>query len=166
MSKSMKNILIKNKPENSPIKSRRNESGFSLIEVTIALVVLLVAVLGIFATFTYATIYNGGNSRRSQALSIFQKEIELLRSAKFTPTTRDTSLAGGTRPPRIETNPVDGFSYLIEIKVDDDPFTTGNQIDDTKTLKEITLKVTPQNINGSWVIAFPTSVVFRRVRAN
>ena len=165
MSKSMKNIIIKNKPGNSPIKSRRNESGFSLIEMIIALVVLLVAVLGIFATFTYATIYNGGNSRRSQALSVFQKEIELLRSAKFTPTIMDTSLAGGTKTPKIVTA-IDGFSYLVEIKVDDDPFNSGNQTDNTKTLKEITLKVTPQNINGSWVIAFPTSVVFRRVRAN
>ncbi len=47
----------KNKPVNS---SRSGEKGFSLVEMIIALVVLLVAILGIFATFTFATIYNGG----------------------------------------------------------------------------------------------------------
>lgn len=158
-------MLDKTKPENSPVKNRKNESGFSLVEMIIALVVLLVAVLGIFATFTFATIYNGGNSRRSQALSVLQKESELLRSAKFTPTIMDTSLAGGTKTPRLVTA-VDGFSYLVEIEVDDNPFTTGVQTDNTRTLKEITLRVTPQNVTGSWVIAYPTTAIIRRVRAN
>lgn len=153
--------------ENKPVNSRgSSEKGFSLIEMIIALLVLLVAILGIFATFTFATIYNGGNSRRSQALSILQKESERLRSAKFTPTIMDSSLAGGTKTPRIETNPADGFSYLVEIKVDDDPFTTGVQVNNSRTLKEITLRVTPQNVSGSWVVAVPTSIIIRRVRAN
>ena len=141
------------------------ESGFSLIEVMIALGILLIAVLGIFATFTYATIHNGGNSRRSQALSVFQQEIELLRSAKFTPTIMDAALTGGTKTPKTVTA-ADGFKYLVEVRIDDDPAAPGVQTDNAKTLKEITLLVTPQAINGSWVVAFPTKMVFRRVRAN
>ena len=141
------------------------ESGFSLIEVIIALAILLVAVLGIFAAFTYSTIYNGGNSRRSQALSVFQQEIELLRSAKFTPTIMDSSLTGGVKTARTVTA-ADGFTYRVETTVDDDPFTAGVQVNNAKTLKEITLTVTPQAINGNWVVTFPTKVVLRRVRAN
>ena len=161
-----KNMSSRNKTENLPFKSEKSENGFSLVEVIIALVILLVAVLGIFATFTYATIYNGGNSQRSQALSVSQQQIELLRSAKFTPTIMDPSLEGGIKPP-VTVTAADGFSYLVEVTVDDDPFTSGlSPRDDTKTLKEITITVTPQAITGNWVVAYPINVVFRRVRAN
>lgn len=161
-------MIVKNKPEKKFIKDEKSESGFSLIEVIIALMILLVSVFGIFATFTYATIYNGGNSRRSQSLSVSQKEIELLRSKKFTPTIMDPDLTGGKKAPRSVFG-ADGFSYLVEVTIDDDPFTPNTpnpQINNSKTLKEITLKVTPQAVNGSWVLASPTTVVFRRVRAN
>jgi prepilin-type N-terminal cleavage/methylation domain-containing protein len=160
----MKNIYIKNKPENSPVKSKKNESGFSLIEMIIALAILLIAVLGIFATFTFATIYNSGNNRRSQALSLIQRESELLRSYKFTPTFPDPKLTGGIKTPRTET--IDGFTYQVKIKIDDDPFTPEIQIDGSKNLKEITLEVIPQNVRENWVVAVPTTVIIRRVRAN
>jgi prepilin-type N-terminal cleavage/methylation domain-containing protein len=158
-------MMITDKTQKNSSADACGENGFSLIEVMIALGILLIAVLGIFATFTYATIHNGGNSRRSQALSVFQQEIELLRSAKFTPTIMDASLTGGTKTPKTVTAS-DGFKYLVEVQVDDDPTVLGVQTDNTKTLKEITLSVTPQAINGSWVVAFPTKMVFRRVRAN
>ncbi len=168
-----KNMSSRNKTENLLFKNVKSENGFSLVEVIIALVILLVAVLGIFATFTYATIYNGGNSQRSQALSVSQQEIELLRSAKFTPTFTDPALTGGKKTPKPVTRTTidgDGGSYVVNITVDDDPFTDGIQIDNavpkTKTLKEITITITPQAITGSWVVAYPTTVVFRRVRAN
>lgn len=152
--------------ENLSSKNKTDENGFSLIEVSFALVVLLIALLGVFAAFTYVTIYNGGNSQRSQALSVAQQQIELLRSAKFTPTKMDTSLEGGTKPPAIVKG-ADGGNYLVEVAVDDDPFTSGiSPRDDTKTLKEITVTVTPQATSGSWVAAYPAKFVFRRVRAN
>jgi len=67
-----------------------NEAGFTLVETVIALVILLIAVLGVFGAFTYAIRFNTGNSARSQALSVLQREVESLRSAKFTPTITDT----------------------------------------------------------------------------
>jgi prepilin-type N-terminal cleavage/methylation domain-containing protein len=144
------------------------ESGFSLIEVIIALVIFLVSILGIFAAFTYAVKYNSGNSKRSQALSVLQQEVELLRSAKFTPTIyNDSSLTGGTKTPKTVTAS-DGFSYRVETIVDNDPVTLGVQStnNSTTTLKEITVTVIPQSVNGSWETAFPTRVVMRRVRGN
>ena len=152
--------------ENILLENPKNQSGFSLIEVIIALMILLIAVLGVFATFTYATIHNGGNSQRSQALSVSQQQIELLRSAKFTPTIMDTALQGGVKP-AVTVTAADGFKYTVNVAIDDDPFTPGlSPRDDTKTLKEITITITPQSITGSWVVAYPTTVVFRRVRAN
>jgi prepilin-type N-terminal cleavage/methylation domain-containing protein len=157
----------------------KKEKGFSLVEVIIALTILLVSVLGVFAVFTYATVYNSGNSRRSQALSILQQEVELIRSAKFTPTITDNyapttpdngrrDITGGTKAARIVKG-IDGASYKVETIVDNDPVLVGVQSEaDTPAtkLKEITLVVTPQSRVGSWVVAYPTKVVFRRVRAN
>jgi type II secretory pathway pseudopilin PulG len=159
---------------------RTSESGFTLIEAVIALLILLVAVIGIFAAITYSTIYNSGNSRRSQALSVLQKEVELLRSAKFLPAPRGADavtapptaddgrrdLTGGVKPNR-EVVSGDGSKYVVRITVDDDPFMAGTQIDATKHLKEITVSVTALGSRtGSWETGYQTTAVFRRVRSN
>ncbi len=158
----------------------KDESGFSLVEVIIALVILMVAVLGVFAAFTFATTYNTGNSRRSQALSVLQEEVELLRSAKFTRNKTDNyivtdpdnglrDITGGTKTTKPVKSKGDGSIFMVQTIIDNDPFTPDVQ-NDTQvpkpTLKEITVIVTPQAVNGSWITAFPTKAVFRRVRAN
>lgn len=162
----------------------RNEAGFSLIEVVIALLILMVAVLGVFGVFVYAITINSGNSNRSQALSILQKEVELLRSAKFTPavvsnvTTATPTCASADNGSRDITGGVkaaqrrcgaDGTAYIVDTTVDDDPFTPNTpspQVDTTTSMKDITLSVTPIGSNGNWITAYRTTVVFRRVRAN
>jgi prepilin-type N-terminal cleavage/methylation domain-containing protein len=139
--------------------------GFSLIEVIIAMVILMIVLLGVFVTFTYAVNYNAGNNSRSQALAVLQQEIELLRSAKFTPTITDAALIGGKKDARIVSS-ADRNRFRVEITVDDDPFEGDVQIDDTKTLKEITLTVTLENPTPGWQTAVPATVILRRVRAN
>src|SRR5688572_24825119 len=168
--------------KSSQFKTAKREDGFTLIEAVIALVILLIVVTGIFAAFTYSATLNTGNSRRSQALSVLQKEVELLRSAKFvhqstggadsyTPVDCDdprrnlTGTPAGT--PRTMSCPaVDGMTYRIETEIDDDPFTNGQQVDATKHLKEIRVTVTRPAPPGSWETAYVTRAVFRRVRAN
>jgi type II secretory pathway pseudopilin PulG len=148
-------------------KPSEGERGFSLVEVMIALLILMIAIMGVFAAFTYATVYNTGNSRRSQALSVLQQEVELLRSLKFNPPPAviDPSLAGGVKAPKTVIA-ADSATYIVEVTVDDDPFTAGVQTDATKTIKEITLAVTPLGSNNTWVTANRTRVIFRRVRSN
>jgi type II secretory pathway pseudopilin PulG len=151
-------------------KIHNDESGITLLEVVIALVLLTITVMGTFAAFTYATIYNSGNSRRSQALSVLQAEVELLRGVKFNPPPAviDATLAGGVKADKTVVGS-DGASYLVQTVVDDDPFTPNSpnpQIDATKTLKEITITVTPAGTNGTWVTANRTTAIFRRVRSN
>lgn len=163
------------------ISARRNtESGFSLVEMVIALLILLIAVMGVFAAFAYSTKFNRGNSQRSQAVSVFQREIELLRSAKFTPsvvsnvTTATPTCAsiddgkrditGGVKTAQRRCG-IDGTVYLVNTTVDDAPGVTG-LVDAAAGLKEITLEVTPQGADGAWVTANRVRMVFRRVRAN
>lgn len=162
-----------------PISKRKNDSGFSLIEVIISLIILMVAILGIFAVFTYATTSNTGNNTRSQSLAVLQREVEMIRSAKFTPTITDNyapsspdngrrDITGGTKTDRTVTA-IDGTKYTVQVVVDNDPYTTGIQNDTDKpypTLKEITVTVIPESSIGKWVLAYPAKAVFRRVRAN
>jgi prepilin-type N-terminal cleavage/methylation domain len=147
-------------------RRERLQEGFSLIEVTIALVVFLVAVLGVYTTFTYSVNYNAGNISRAQSLAILQQEVETLRSLKFTPGKMDPELKGGVKSPKVITNPSDGNNYRIQTIIDDDPFTPGVQIDDLKTLKEITVTVTLDRPSPGWQTAVPATIVLRRVRGN
>ena len=155
-----------------------NSSGFTLLEVVIALIILMVAVLGVFAACAYATKWNSGNSQRSQSLSVFQREVELLRSAKFTPAVVDNTIntpdngkrdiTGGVKADRVVTA-ADGQTYLVHTEVDDDPFTAGIQVNvvpTAPTLKEISLTVTPQGADGKWITASKATIIMRRVRAN
>lgn len=149
-------------------KSRRRESGFSLIEVIIALLVFLVVLLGVFVTFVYAVNYNAGNNARSQGLTVLQQQVELIRSGKFTPTKTDDSnpdLTGGIKAWKT-TESEDKNRFKYQVIVDDDPFTDGVQIDNSTTIKEITVTVTLESPTPGWQTAVPSSVVLRRVRAN
>ncbi len=157
---------IVNKEKKSEISDRqRSQSGFSLIEAVMSIVILLIALLGVFSVFTYAIVYNTGNNLRSQALSVLQKEVELIRSAKFTPIITDDTLIGGEKAAKNSTS-ADGTSFRVEVTVDDDPLTAGIQVDAAKTIKEVTIIVSPTNQVAGWQTAVPATVVMRRVRGN
>jgi prepilin-type N-terminal cleavage/methylation domain-containing protein len=154
------------------------EAGFSLVEVSIAMLIILIALLGVFATFTYAISYNAGNNSRVQAIAVLQREVELLRSAKFTPTVTDAftpgvpddgrrDIRGGEKPSRNTTS-ADGNRYVVETKIDNDPLTDGIQStnESTSTIKEITVTVRLDSPTPGWQTSVPATVVLRRVRAN
>lgn len=152
------------------------QNGFSLVEVMFAMIIFLIAMLGIFSTFTFAVNYNAGNNARSQALVVMQQQVELSRSAKFTPTKTDTApfdITGGTKTAKSVTS-ADGNKFSVQITVDDDPFCPGTQPEDAfcttsiqpTTLKEIKIKVTLENPTPGWQTAVPAIVYLRRVRAN
>lgn len=66
-------------------------SGFTLIETTIAMVVMMVVGLGASSLFLYAIRSNSGGESRSQALAIAQQRLEALRTVGF----NDPALAIG-----------------------------------------------------------------------
>ena len=146
----------------------RIDAGFTLIEAAVALVILLVALLGVVTTFAYVINYNAGNNSRSQALAVLQQHVENLRAAKFTPTVTDSSLTGGTKAPVTVTTPT-GTQFAITVVVDNDPLTAGIQ-DDTAvpapTFKEITVTSRLSSPSPGWQLAVPATVVMRRARGN
>lgn len=146
-------------------EKKSGEAGFSLIEVSIAMVVFLIAVLGVFISFAYAVNYNSGNSSRAQALALLQQRVEKMRSARFVPTSTDSDLTGGTKPADVVTAP-DGHLYSLQVTVDDDPFTAGVQIDPSTRFKEVSVTVSLEAPTPGWQTSVPATVILRRVRGN
>jgi Tfp pilus assembly protein PilV len=155
-----------------------NESGFSLIEACVAILVLTIALLGTFQAFSYAIAYNAGNKVRAEALSVMQREVELLRSAKFSPAYTDPALAGTDDAGRTTayTSP-SGSVFRITDVIDNDPTAAGSQAEGTIcrtpqgaatdcTIKEITITVRLEAPSPGWQTARPATTVLRRTRGN
>lgn len=174
MTKSHKNIdpvkcSFKDKSAKDFIRSIRNknEAGFSLIEVVSSLVILLIVLLGVFITFTYSINYNAGNSSRSQALSVLQREVEIMRSKKFTPDFTDPDLYGGVKPDRSRVY-MDGNKFIISSSIDNNPSTTAIDADESvkPSIKQIKITVALDRPTPGWQTAIPASVILQRVRGN
>lgn len=155
------------KGTNQKIKDHQ-ELGFSLIEAVCAMVILLIALVGVFTSFTYAVNYNAGNNSRAQALAILQQEIEQLRSKKFTPAPDglDTELIGGEKPEKIVTLP-DNNKFRVKVTVDNNPATAAIEGEAfNTTMKQITITVTLDRPTPGWQTSVPATAILRRVRAN
>jgi type II secretory pathway pseudopilin PulG len=146
-----------------------DNSGFTLVEVIIASVIMIILCVGTLTVFSYAVRINRGNNLRVQALSILQKEIEYYRSLKYVPVGSDAALNAGTFANlRTRTSP-DGRVFNISVTIDNDPYTTGVQTtpsDANCKFKEITIIAVPQIAETSWLADLKTNVTIQRVRAN
>jgi len=146
----------------------RSCDGFTLIETSCAMVIILISLLGVAWAFTYAINYNAGNQSRSQALALLQQQVEQLRAAKFTPTVTDTLLTGGVKAPVSIVSPT-GTRFRVTVSVDNDPYTLGVQDDidvPNPVFKEISITSRLDSPSPGWQTALPTTVVLRRTRAN
>ena len=88
----------------SPHPTRRRETGFSMLEVMIALTILSVGILGIGAVQLTATKLSGDSRVRTQAASLAQQQIELFRAM---PIGTLTALIAAPGYPNDPANPID-----------------------------------------------------------
>jgi prepilin-type N-terminal cleavage/methylation domain-containing protein len=139
------------------------EKGFTLLESTIALLLMLIVALGSASLFSFSIYNNSGGSDRATSLALAQQALEVLRSAQFNSTTTDASLNGGQT---IQAGVVrDGRTFTITRTIDDNPATTAQDIDATSNLKGITVTVVPQSIGGGWAFGAGGTVTLRTQRA-
>src|SRR5215510_1357863 len=128
------------------IKTREQriaEKGFTLMETSIALVMMFVVSLGAASLFAYASNANSNADDRELAIAIAQKRLEWLRTIPFTTQTRSVAYAypnGGlaaTSPGGVtETVTNAGRSYqLVTIIQDVDFVPAGNPDAGASTLK-------------------------------
>lgn len=129
----------------------KGQQGFTLIEIMIAFVLLMIVTLGAASLFVYAINYNSGAYDRTLAHAIAQQQLERLRKTDF------DSLTTPAQPEPVIVS--GGRTYNIVTTV------CGNAAagcGGSSTLKRITLQVTPQGAGPNWV---RSSVTIETLRA-
>ncbi len=126
-------------PDTSPKKKGSGDAqGFTLVETTIALVVMMIIGLGVASLFVYALKYNSGANDRLLSLAIAQQRMERLRKTPFSNTA--FSAASTT-----ETVVSAERSYRVVTTVCSTADCGGSN-----TLKLIKVQVSPLGATGQW----------------
>jgi Tfp pilus assembly protein PilV len=128
----------------------RSERGFTLVETSIAMIVMMVAGLAASSLFVYSIKYNAGANDRAVAQSIAQRQMESMRKMEF------ESLAAST-----STVTSAGRSYTVAVAVCNDGTAAcgGNT-----NVKRLTVTVTPGAGKG-WSASSVTLITLRRSSA-
>lgn len=114
------------------------EKGFSLIETTIAMLLMLIVALGSASLFSFSIYNNSGGSDRAVSLALAQQAMEALRGANFNETTTDARLVAGTV---VQSGVLrDRRSFTV----------TRTVTDNSPTLKTIKITASSQSIVTGW----------------
>ena len=98
-------VDVKGRPKPAPagpqcaVSCAPGQSGFSLIELIICIVILSIALTGVMSAITYANLYSGDPVRRQQAVTLAQAKMEEVLLRNF----YDSDVPGTACPPN------DGF---------------------------------------------------------
>lgn len=118
------------------LPNRRSDKGFTLIETTTALLVMMIGGLGICAVFTYAIKNNTGSRDRAAAIAVAQQEMERYRQVTFL----DPLLTAGPATTKTVTSADRTFTVKTQI------------VNTTASLKTISIEVTPQLSSDPWAL--------------
>jgi Tfp pilus assembly protein PilV len=121
------------------VESHRGELGFTLMETTIALLILMVVGLGAASLFFYAATNTSTASDRQLAMAVAQQHIEEMRAVLFTDATLTATAGTATNVTSA------GRPYLVNTVITDSTVVLGQP-----TLKTITVRVTPQGAGPGW----------------
>lgn len=131
---------------------KQGERGFTLIETSISMVVMMIAGLAVSSLFVFSLQNNVGGADRALAMAVAQQQLEQLRSVAYD----DTTLAVGTATSTVTSG---GREYsvakTIALETNDD--------NSSKALKKITLVVTPIYGAPAWT---RTSVTLATLRSS
>ena len=132
-------------------RNSRQQQGFTLLEASIAMVILMIVVLGIASLFTYAIRANGSADDRELSMALAQKRLEWLRTIPFTTQTRHVAYSypnGGLEATSTsgvaETVTNAGRSYTVQTVIQNlSVVPAGNPDAGEPTVKSIKVSVTP-----------------------
>lgn len=131
----------------------RNNSGQSLIELLVSVVIITTALSGIIAIFPYIVQKNVRIQMQSNAANIAQNELEIIRSLNYYD--KELEALGGPEG-MVTIKPVDNFLARITVKYIDPktglpPEVYPTDITEDTGLKEITVSVKRKDNIGSQV---------------
>ena len=132
------------------IPKNKTQRGFTLVETSIAMVVMMVGALGVASLFVFSTRNNIGGSERALAMAVAQQQLEQIRSVSY----NDTSLNVGTATSTVRSAE---RNYTVQRTVAQDTNNDGS----AKELKRITITVTPQTGGPNW-LSIPVVLVSLR----
>ncbi len=115
---------------------RREQKGFTLIETTTALLVMMIGGLGICAVFSWAIKNNTGSRDRAAALAVAQQQMERYRQVQFI----DPLLTAHAATSQTVSSA--GRDYTVRTTI----------VDTSTSLKTITIQVTPQLSSEPWAL--------------
>jgi prepilin-type N-terminal cleavage/methylation domain-containing protein len=137
--------------------SGAEQSGFTLLEAVIALLIMLIVALGSASLFSFSIYNNSGGTDRATSLAVAQQALERLRSAQFNSTTTDAVLNAGTT---VQAGIVrDGRQFTLTVAVDDNPATLAIDVNAATNLKGITVTVVPQSIGRGWAFGAGGTII-------
>lgn len=112
------------------------EKGFTLIETSTALLVMMIGGLGICAVFAYAVRNNTGSRDRAAALAVAQQHMERYRNVTFL----DPLLTAQAATTQTVTSA--GRDYSVRTTI----------TNTTTSLKTVRIEVTPLLNNDPWAL--------------
>jgi len=136
-------------------KTANGEGGFTLIETSIAMVVMMVAALACSSLFVFSIQNNVGGSERALSMAVAQQQLEQLRSVDY----EDSTLTDLTTNFAVMTG---GRTYNVQREV----VTDKNSDNTSKGLKRITVTVTPQAAGPNWTRTPVVLVSYRSTLSN
>jgi prepilin-type N-terminal cleavage/methylation domain-containing protein len=136
-------------------KTANGQGGFTLIETSIAMVVMMVGALACASLFVFSVNNNVGGTERALSMAVAQQQLEQIRSVTY----EDSTLNAGTTNLTVNTG---GRTYNVQRVVADD-LNTDNS---AKKLKRITVTVTPQAAGPNWTRTPVVLVSYRSTLAS
>lgn len=121
--------------------SHSNESGFTILETAIALVLMAIVGLGAASLFFYAVRNTVSAGDRELAMAVAQQRLEQLRNVAFSDASIAATSAAGTSTSVTRA----GRQYSIVTTITD-----SNVVNGQATAKTIMVRVTPASDGATW----------------
>ena len=132
--------------------NKKGERGFSLVETSISMVVMMVAGLAVSSLFAFSMQNNVGGNERALAMAVAQQQLEQLRSVSF----EDSTMSVGTTSTTISNG---DHNYSVVKAITNETNANGS----AKELRKITITVTP--LGGSHATWTRTSITLVSLRS-
>ncbi|HJP94074.1 MAG TPA: type II secretion system protein [Pyrinomonadaceae bacterium] len=132
----------------------KNQRGFTLIETTIASLVMMVGALACSSLFVFSAQNNVGGGERALAMAVAQQQLEQIRSVNF----EDATLGVGTTTVTVRNGE---RNYTVQRAVAEVTNSDGTP----RQLRRITITVTPQTAGPNWMRSPVVLVSFRSTLA-
>src|SRR5688500_20136740 len=117
----------------------KGQRGFTIIETTIASLVMMVGALAVSSLFVFSTQNNVGGSERALAMAVAQQQLEQIRSVSY----EDATLTAGNVNLTVRSG---GRDYSVQRVVADGTNADGS----ARQRKRITNTVTPSGTGEQW----------------